>query len=161
MYLYSLSSPPSSFAFGNLVLTYRSNFEFWLLSTSTPSFPLSTTTRQRVSCPEKPHGLRTNTTALSSLSPSLILPTYYTYSAQLFTMDSDSNKDRYKGGEQYEHAEEASPSPIDIEISDAALNPTEQVAYGKPGVRGLISSPFIFGAALLASMGGFSFGYDQ
>lgn len=76
-------------------------------------------------------------------------------------MDSDSNKDKYNGGEQYEHAEETSPSPIDFEITDAALNPAEQVAYGPTGVRGLVGSPFIFGAAMLASMGGFSFGYDQ
>lgn len=75
-------------------------------------------------------------------------------------MDSDSNKDKYlSGGEHYEHVVEASPSPI--HITDAALNPAEQVSYGPTGVRGLISSPFIFGAALLASMGGFSFGYDQ
>ncbi|KAK7724627.1 hypothetical protein SLS63_008607 [Diaporthe eres] len=46
-------------------------------------------------------------------------------------------------------------------ILDASLNPSETVSYGKQGIRGLISSPYIFGAALLASMGGFSFGYDQ
>lgn len=49
----------------------------------------------------------------------------------------------------------------DAPILDAALNPSETVSYGKEGIRGLISSPYIFGAALLASMGGFSFGYDQ
>lgn len=37
----------------------------------------------------------------------------------------------------------------------------EHVSYGPSGVRGLISSPYVFGAALLASLGGFSFGYDQ
>lgn len=77
-------------------------------------------------------------------------------------MDSDSNSNKnnkYLGSEQYEHVEESSPSPI--HITDAALNPTEHVAYGKTGARGLLSSPFIFGAAMLASMGGFSFGYDQ
>jgi len=37
----------------------------------------------------------------------------------------------------------------------------EQVTYGKGGVAGLIGNPFIFGAAFLASLGGFSFGYDQ
>lgn len=46
-------------------------------------------------------------------------------------------------------------------ILDPSLNPSETVSYGKQGIRGLISSPYIFGAALLASMGGFSFGYDQ
>lgn len=48
-----------------------------------------------------------------------------------------------------------------VPILDAALNPSETVSYGKEGIRGLLSSPYIFGAALLASMGGFSFGYDQ
>lgn len=37
----------------------------------------------------------------------------------------------------------------------------EEVAYGPSGVRGLASNPFVFGAAFLASLGGFSFGYDQ
>lgn len=75
-------------------------------------------------------------------------------------MDSDSNKDKYVGGgEHFEHSGDRSPSPV--HISDAALNPTEEVAYGPTGVRGLVSSPYIFGAAMLASMGGFSFGYDQ
>jgi MFS family permease len=36
-----------------------------------------------------------------------------------------------------------------------------EVAYGKNGLPGLISSPYVFGAAFLASLGGFSFGYDQ
>lgn len=34
-------------------------------------------------------------------------------------------------------------------------------AYGPDGVRGIFSSGYVFGAALLASLGGFSFGYDQ
>ncbi|KAI7554873.1 hexose carrier protein [Hortaea werneckii] len=37
----------------------------------------------------------------------------------------------------------------------------EQVSYGPGGVRGIISNPYCFGAAFLASLGGFSFGYDQ
>lgn len=35
------------------------------------------------------------------------------------------------------------------------------VAYGPGGMRGIISSPYVFGAAALASLGGFSMGYDQ
>lgn len=35
------------------------------------------------------------------------------------------------------------------------------VTYGDEGLRGIIRSPYVFGAALLASFGGFSFGYDQ
>lgn len=37
----------------------------------------------------------------------------------------------------------------------------ENVSYGPDGIKGLVSSPFVFGAAFLASLGGFSFGYDQ
>ncbi|KAL4893488.1 general substrate transporter [Aspergillus ambiguus] len=33
--------------------------------------------------------------------------------------------------------------------------------YGPDGVRGLVSSGYVLGAACLASLGGFSFGYDQ
>lgn len=35
------------------------------------------------------------------------------------------------------------------------------VSYGPNGVRGILSSGYVFGAAALASLGGFSFGYDQ
>ncbi|EXJ72395.1 uncharacterized protein A1O5_04899 [Cladophialophora psammophila CBS 110553] len=35
------------------------------------------------------------------------------------------------------------------------------LAYDKEGIGGILRSPFVFGAALLASFGGFSFGYDQ
>ena len=37
----------------------------------------------------------------------------------------------------------------------------ENVSYGPNGVRGLLSSSYVCGAAALASLGGFSFGYDQ
>ncbi|KAJ4250942.1 hypothetical protein NW762_011592 [Fusarium torreyae] len=37
----------------------------------------------------------------------------------------------------------------------------QDVSYGPNGIRGIVSSPFVFGAAFLASLGGFSFGYDQ
>lgn len=37
----------------------------------------------------------------------------------------------------------------------------EGTSYGPSGVRGLLSSGYVFGAAALASLGGFSFGYDQ
>lgn len=72
---------------------------------------------------------------------------------------SDSGKEKYLSDGHIQHAEHAVSSHI--QIDDAFLNPAEHVAYGKTGVRGLIGSPYIFGAALLASMGGFSFGYDQ
>ena len=35
----------------------------------------------------------------------------------------------------------------------------ETLEYGGTGLRGLSASPYVFGAAFLASMGGFSFGY--
>ncbi|KXL46777.1 MAG: hypothetical protein FE78DRAFT_165451 [Acidomyces sp. 'richmondensis'] len=37
----------------------------------------------------------------------------------------------------------------------------EEVHYGYAGARAFLTSPYVFGAALLASMGGFSYGYDQ
>ncbi|ETS81139.1 hypothetical protein PFICI_06141 [Pestalotiopsis fici W106-1] len=37
----------------------------------------------------------------------------------------------------------------------------EDVSYGSSGVHGLLGSPYVTGAAALASLGGFSFGYDQ
>lgn len=51
-----------------------------------------------------------------------------------------------------------------LEPVDTALTPdilAENVSYGPSGIKGLISSPYVFGAAFLASLGGFSFGYDQ
>ncbi|KAL1866184.1 hypothetical protein Daus18300_006848 [Diaporthe australafricana] len=35
------------------------------------------------------------------------------------------------------------------------------ISYDNKGISGIIRSPYVFGAALLASFGGFSFGYDQ
>ncbi|KAF4966810.1 hypothetical protein FSARC_5555 [Fusarium sarcochroum] len=52
----------------------------------------------------------------------------------------------------------------DINIVPTADLPTklaDNVAYGPGGIAGVIQSPFVFGAAFLASLGGFSFGYDQ
>lgn len=37
----------------------------------------------------------------------------------------------------------------------------EKLHYGEPGLKGLVASPYVFGAAFLASMGGFSFGYGE
>lgn len=38
---------------------------------------------------------------------------------------------------------------------------SETISYGPDGIRGVFSSGYVFGAAFLASLGGFSFGYDQ
>lgn len=37
----------------------------------------------------------------------------------------------------------------------------EKLNYGNNGLRGILQQPYVCGAAFLASMGGFSFGYDQ
>ncbi|KPM41999.1 hypothetical protein AK830_g4587 [Neonectria ditissima] len=46
---------------------------------------------------------------------------------------------------------------VDIVLDDIA----QDVAYGPSGVAGLSQSPYVLAAAFLASLGGFSFGYDQ
>ncbi|THX96543.1 hexose carrier protein [Aureobasidium pullulans] len=48
-----------------------------------------------------------------------------------------------------------------IHTADLPQNLAGDVAYGRDGFMGIIESPFVFGAAMLASLGGFSFGYDQ
>lgn len=54
-----------------------------------------------------------------------------------------------------EHAERPGSPQEDV------LHLAEHVSYGPKGIRGLFGSPYVFGAAFLASLGGFSFGYDQ
>ncbi|CAI7636566.1 unnamed protein product [Penicillium manginii] len=49
-----------------------------------------------------------------------------------------------------EHAKDSAPEFADIDIS-----------YDSSGLKGIFNSPYVCGAALLASFGGFSFGYDQ
>lgn len=39
--------------------------------------------------------------------------------------------------------------------------PMVELSYDNKGISGILRSPYVFGAALLASFGGFSFGYDQ
>lgn len=74
-------------------------------------------------------------------------------------MNSDTSMDKYitsdeAGVEQIEHRPHTAND-------DPCLNPAENVSYGRTGIRGVVASPYVFGAAMLASMGGFSFGYDQ
>ncbi|KAK9770042.1 putative Major facilitator superfamily (MFS) profile domain-containing protein [Seiridium cardinale] len=67
-------------------------------------------------------------------------------------------KDALQAGSQIEHDETPANglAPIDINVLEQAI------PYGPSGVRGLLSSgPYILTAAFLASLGGFSFGYDQ
>lgn len=49
---------------------------------------------------------------------------------------------------------------IQRRASDVLLN-HENLSYGSSGLKGIIESPYVFAAALLASMGGFSFGYGK
>ncbi|KAI7499854.1 hexose carrier protein [Hortaea werneckii] len=65
------------------------------------------------------------------------------------------------GASNVEHRETPSLPHAKFDTGSTALA-ENAVAYGPPGVRGLFSSgPFILCTAFLASMGGFSFGYDQ
>ncbi|KAI7363171.1 hexose carrier protein [Hortaea werneckii] len=60
-----------------------------------------------------------------------------------------------------EHRETPSTAHARFDTGSTQLN-EDAVAYGPSGVRGLFSSgPYILCTAFLASMGGFSFGYDQ
>lgn len=43
--------------------------------------------------------------------------------------------------------------------TDFATLAAEEVNYGQAGAKAFLTSPYVFGAALLASMGGFSYGY--
>lgn len=68
------------------------------------------------------------------------------------------------GGEKSmtEHGEDALHSvPLDKTSIDGRSGFAEEVHYGSSGWRSFLSSPYVLGAALLASMGGFSYGYDQ
>lgn len=56
-------------------------------------------------------------------------------------------------GSSVEHKESSSATTDDISAGN--------VAYGPNGIRGLVGNSYVFGAAFLASLGGFSFGYDQ
>lgn len=68
-------------------------------------------------------------------------------------MDSSSKeKATHAGVEDTKHAEHVGVSeqnPLDY----------EKLNYGQNGLKGLVSSPYVFGATFLASLGGFSFGY--
>jgi MFS family permease len=60
-----------------------------------------------------------------------------------------------------EHNEDEKFHDINGDRNFAALA-AEQVHYGQyTGAKAVLTSPYVFGAALLASMGGFSYGYDQ
>ncbi|CRG91795.1 putative quinate permease [Talaromyces islandicus] len=60
-----------------------------------------------------------------------------------------------KEGPSAEHDETAAAIQGTV---DHILDP---VSYGSGGLRGIYQSPYVFGTALLASLGGFSMGYDM
>ena len=51
------------------------------------------------------------------------------------------------------------PVHVEDDIAHGQTSPT--IEYDNKGISGIVRSPYVFGAALLASLGGFSFGYDQ
>ncbi|KAF2090065.1 general substrate transporter [Saccharata proteae CBS 121410] len=75
--------------------------------------------------------------------------------AKVFDEKDAIAQHRVSGSEHFEHAVEP---VLTAELPDRLA---EAVAYGPSGFRGIIGSPYVFGAAFLASLGGFSFGYDQ
>lgn len=71
-------------------------------------------------------------------------------------MDTSSSEKR---DENAEHVEVA--YKLDGDGVHHAGFGIEEVRYGKSGAKAFFSSPYVFGAALLASMGGFSYGYGR
>ncbi|KAF4784119.1 hexose carrier protein [Colletotrichum scovillei] len=69
-----------------------------------------------------------------------------------------TSSDSLKKAKSLDNPEHVEDFIDNVEIN---LNPAEDVSYGRSGFRGLADSPYVGGAALLASLGGFSFGYDQ
>jgi predicted MFS family arabinose efflux permease len=63
---------------------------------------------------------------------------------------SDSLKD---AAACFEHNETVAPVNFESRV--------RSVSYSRGGMRGLVSNTYVTGAAFLASLGGFSFGYDQ
>lgn len=61
------------------------------------------------------------------------------------------------------HTEHREAPPLDLDKTDRdTTDVTSAVAYGPSGLAGVLSSgPLVIGTAFLASLGGFSFGYDQ
>lgn len=75
-------------------------------------------------------------------------------------MDASDKESGKVSGAFAEHHEDVNHMQA-IPTADLPDLLAEEVSYGKNGLAGIIESPFVFGAAFLASLGGFSFGYDQ
>jgi MFS family permease len=65
--------------------------------------------------------------------------------------DHSSKKADHAGAATAEHGETIFADPSFL----------QSVSYGPGGIRGIVSSPYVSGAAVLASLGGFSMGYDM
>ncbi|KAL5596313.1 hypothetical protein FOVSG1_010002 [Fusarium oxysporum f. sp. vasinfectum] len=57
--------------------------------------------------------------------------------------------------------ESLSNSPSHVEETDPTPQAETAIEYDSNGLSGIVRSPYVLGAATLASLGGFSFGYDQ
>lgn len=88
-------------------------------------------------------------TYLICLLPSASITT--TMAMDIHTTTSPDNKSNNAG----------SDSPVHLEDDKSPNQPMATLDYDDKGISGIIRSPYVFGAALLASFGGFSFGYDQ
>ncbi|KAH6999631.1 general substrate transporter [Ilyonectria destructans] len=78
--------------------------------------------------------------------------------------------DKPKGGSNPSLCEPSAPGKSEhLEIPAATKSQSlhegdvmlQDISYGKDGISGIIGSGYVAGAAFLASLGGFSFGYDQ
>lgn len=68
----------------------------------------------------------------------------------------------YIEGKAYETAlAEHAEGPTNGKENHGSVILAEEVVYGSGDLRDLVSSGYVLGAACLASLGGFSFGYDQ
>ncbi|KAB8261349.1 general substrate transporter [Aspergillus pseudonomiae] len=72
---------------------------------------------------------------------------------------SSIDLDKRKDGPIVEHDEDAIPG-LHYQTVDPHADP-DAISYGPNGVKGLFFSKYVFGAATLASLGGFSMGYDM
>lgn len=72
---------------------------------------------------------------------------------------SSIDLDKRKDGPTVEHDEDAIPG-LHYQTVDPHVD-TDAISYGPSGVKGLFCSKYVFGAATLASLGGFSMGYDM
>ena len=65
--------------------------------------------------------------------------------------------DTYYDKESTQHVDNIEP----VMTAELPTVLAENVSYGKSGIAGLTGSPYVLLASFLASLGGFSFGYDQ